>query len=139
MRFPSDVEFKVGESSPKYDWNYVQIKMDTYRATPLPFSIVWNMDEVPDGQPVLTVATCSSRNTGGYGLKVLVNGTLVETLDYSSDDSMVMRTHSYGKLIFNPITFDKSLLKVGANKITLEINSGAISYDFVQLEYKLSP
>ena len=139
MRFPNDVEFKVGESSPKYDWNYVQIKMDTYRATPLPFSIVWNMDEVPAGQPVLTVATCSSRNTGGYGLKVLVNGTLVETLDYSSDDSMVMRTHSYGKLIFNPISFDKSLLKVGANKITLEINSGAISYDFVQLEYKLSP
>ena len=136
IRFPNDVEFKVGESLPKYDWNYAQIKMDTYRTTPLPFSIVWNMDEIPDGQPVLTVVTCSSRNTSGYGLKVSVNGSLIKTLDYSADDSMVMRTHSYGKLIFNPIEFDKALLKTGQNKITLEINSGEISYDFIQLEYK---
>ena len=136
LRFPNDVEFKVGESVPKYDWNYAQIKMDTYRETPIPFNIVWDIDEIPEGQPVLTVTTCSSRNTGSNGFKVYVNGTLVKTLDYSDDDSMVMRTHSYGKLIFNPIEFDKSLLKTGENKVTLEISSGEISYDFVQLEYK---
>ena len=136
LRFPNDVEFKVGESVPKYDWNYAQIKMDTYRETPIPFNIVWDIDEIPEGQPVLTVTTCSSRNTGSNGFKVYVNGTLVKTLDYSDDDSMVMRTHSYGKLIFNPIEFDKSLLKAGENKVTLEISSGEISYDFVQLEYK---
>ena len=136
LRFPNDVEFKVGESLPKYDWNYAQIRMDTARQTPVPFNIIWDMDEIPEGQPVLTVTTCSSRNTGSYGLKVYVNGTLVDTLDYSGDDSMVMRTHSYGKLIFNPIEFDKSLLKTGENKVTLEINTGEISYDFVQLEYK---
>ena len=136
-RFPNSIEFKVGESDPEYDWNFAHVMMDAAHEEPEPFDIIWDIDgEVPEGQPILTITTCGARNTGSYGLKVYVNDTFVKMLDYSWDDSMIMRTHAYGKLIPNEIEFDKSLLHPGQNRIRLEINGGEVSYDFIQLEYK---
>ena len=137
-RFPNDIVFKIGESDPIYDWNYSHRAACLGEERKIPWTIVWNEDGEITRDPVLTIVTAGSRNTK---MEVYVNDTKITTLDYGDDDSMVIRTHAYGKNIYNTLPFDKSLLKPGENKITLLSTGGTdmngmISYDFIQLEYK---
>ena len=149
-RFPNDVVFKIGQSNPVYDWNYSQPRSTAFEGRNNPWQIIWDIDGNVPGDPVLTVATCGSRNTH---LRVKVNGTVISELTYSTDrtadnkiidrdDSIIIRTGSYGKVFLNALPFDKSLLKQGENVIELVQYGGttdtnaSISYDFVQLEYK---
>ena len=138
-RFPNNVNFKVGESNILYDWNYSHPSTLIGYEKLNDWNIIFDVDEVL-GDPVITIATCGSRDTA---LDVLVNGTKIGMLDYgfNYDDSVVMRTGSYGKHIVTKLEFDKSLLKKGENKVTLVQQRtidyrSSLSYDFIQMEYK---
>ena len=136
-RFPNGVEFKVGESDPMFDWNYVQPSSAMGEERVNTWTILFGMEGEAPGDPILTIATCGSRNCK---FEVYVNNAKVATLDYGDDDSMIIRTHAYGKHIVNTIPFDKSLLCPGENTIKIMPTSrtdliGHLAYDYVQLEY----
>ena len=136
-RFPNGVEFKVGESDPMYDWNYVQPSSVMGEEKVNTWTILFDADGAAQGYPILTIATCGSRNCI---FDVYVNDAKVATLDYRDDDSMIIRTHAYGKHIVNFIPFDKSLLRSGRNAIRIVPTNntdliGHLAYDYVQLEY----
>ena len=137
-RFPNDVVYKVGESEPMYDWNYAQPSSVMGEERVNPWKILFDVTGPVPGDPVLTVATCGSRNCV---FEVFVNTTKVATLDYRDDDSMVIRTHAYGKHIVNTIPFDRALLHAGGNEIQIRPTNktdliGHLAYDYIQLEYK---
>ena len=136
-RFPNGVEFKVGESDPMYDWNYAQPSSVMGEEKVNTWTILFDADGAAQGYPILTIATCGSRNCI---FDVYVNDAKVATLDYRDDDSMIIRTHAYGKHIVNFIPFDKSLLRSGRNAIRIVPTNntdliGHLAYDYVQLEY----
>ena len=137
-RFPNGVVFKVGESDPVYDWNYAQPSSVMGEERLNAWTILFDVNGAVPGAPVLTIATCGSRNCT---FEVLVNEARVATLDYRDDDSMVIRTHAYGKHIVNTIPFDRGLLRPGRNEIKLVPTNktdliGHLAYDYIQLEYR---
>jgi LPXTG-motif cell wall-anchored protein len=132
--FPNGVDFTIGKSNEKTDWNYAQVPSKTFGTKDLLIaesddqSWVWkirfNVDTLPtlkDGK--LTIAIAASR---AASLKVLLNGTEIKNYTYNKDivpdDSAYVRSAYQGIYKLLEIPFDTSLLKVGENVISLDPN-----------------
>ena len=113
------------------------------------WNITFNMDDIPDGQAVLTIAIASVNMRSG-DFRVFVNDSEVAHYDYILEDRLAssvlyadgaIRSGGiqgfYRKAV---IRFDMSLLQEGVNTITLR-QSGAnscyfgIIYDCIRLEH----
>jgi len=159
--FPNDVNFVIGESQWRRDWNYVQppriesrsggpvvSEEEELEAEPLPeriraagvkpstWSIRFNLEDVPEGRATLRLAFCGTHR--GCNVEVLVNGDSVGETGTLPSTSAMQRDGIQAFWIEKPIEFDASHLRQGDNVIQLKSHANSwsqgVMYDCVRLE-----
>lgn len=145
--FPNDVRFVVGRSNPARDWNYLQPAVVGGESKPTTWTIVFDLDTVPAGKPVLTVVA------GGRGadLDVYINEAKIGELRIDEIGLQHIRTVPHGELTGHEFAFARTLLRPGRNTLELTFarpsgrtEEGAqwiyqswtnyLAYDFLRLE-----
>ena len=123
--FPDDVNFTIGVSTERRDWNYVHPAVLTPAGTyrfPV-WRIHFEMPEAPAyGQAVLRMPLAEVTSYGLdqlVTLKVSVNGTEVSRFTEYGDDSGVNRSTIQGLYRDRTVCFDAGLLQKGKNTIAL--------------------
>lgn len=146
--FPDDVNFTIGKSDPRKDWFYQHIPhavddsgrlagnqgvTGNGRATP--YNIRFEMPTAPKGKATLRLAICG---TQGRTVEVSVNEKPAGQVNLGPADAVITRRGSEGVWYEREVAFDASLMKQGANILTLTIPAGPINngvlYDYVRLE-----
>ncbi len=149
--FPEDVNFIIGKSNPAKDWYFEHIPHNVdpnARIAPFrgvqsnpgkatPYSVTFELDHAPKGTATLRLAFCSA---SAQGLEISINGKSagqVARLN-STGDSAIVRHNIQGIWFEREFPFDATLMKQGANTLTLTIPSGSLNngviYDCVRLE-----
>jgi rhamnogalacturonan endolyase len=156
--FPTDVNFIIGQSDWRRDWNYVQPprlrggKLATVSEADeeaIPASSLWRTDvanttwsiqfKLPEpvaGKATLRLAFCGTHN--GCRVEVLVNGRSVGDTGQLPSTSAMQRDSARAYWTERPVSFDAALLKSGNNTIQLVSHatswSQGVMYDYVRLE-----
>ena len=134
--FPADMNFKVGQSDPARDWNYLQPAIVQGESEPTSAVVTFDFDASIPGNPMLTVVA------GGRSanMEVLVNGEKVGDLRIDNIGLQHIRTVPYGELTVHRYGFDRSLLDEKGNRLTLRFAGTRqawtqyIAYDFLRME-----
>jgi rhamnogalacturonan endolyase len=159
--FPHDVNFVIGKSNWRTDWNYVQPPRIMHR-TDIPveseedeaadaearrrdprdgvqssvWSIRFDLTNAPAGRATLRLAFCGTHQ--GCDVEVLVNGQAAGDTGPLPSTSTMQRDGIRAFWIEKPIAFDAALLKAGENLIQLRSRantwSQGVLYDCVRLE-----
>jgi rhamnogalacturonan endolyase len=157
--FPNDVDFVIGQSKERADWNYAQMavweeeggwkpkldaKVGEVRWKLPVWKVRFNCDEPMAGKAVLTLALAGVNREGS--IAVSLNGAPIGMVEDLEGDSSIHRSGIYGFFRERFVTFDADLLEEGENIIRLEIVPArrlktrtnysyfGVMYDFVQLE-----
>lgn len=133
--FPHGVNYTVGKSDWKKDWNYAQMNNADSNWSVSPWTINFELTQAPTSSSSLYLSFASSF---GAHLIVMVNDTEVSSFTPSNASNAVIRLGSHGAFWDTLITISPSLLKKGNNTIVLnQSNSGrssTIEYDYLRLE-----
>ncbi|HVS72366.1 MAG TPA: polysaccharide lyase family protein [Phycisphaerae bacterium] len=147
--FPSDVSFTIGKSNPAEDWFFQQVPHNTdpdariapFRGiqskpgNPTPYAIHFDMPDAPKGTATLRLAICG---TGARQIDVSVNDKDAGPVRLGPGDGVITRHQIQGIWYEKELPFDASLMKQGANTLTLTVPSGPITngviYDYLRLE-----
>ena len=159
--FPNDVNFVIGKSDPRTDWNYVQPPRISRRSggpvlseedeveeaqarrsspgegvQPSTWAIRFNMANVTTGRATLRLAFCGTHQ--GSNVEVLVNGRSVGETGTLPSTSAMQRDGIRAYWIEKPVGFDAALFKPGENVIQLKSHANSwsqgVMYDCVRLE-----
>ncbi|MEY4386537.1 MAG: hypothetical protein RLY20_1820 [Verrucomicrobiota bacterium] len=159
--FPNDVNFIIGQSDWRKDWNYVQPPRISRKSggpvmseedevegaqarrsspgdgvQPSTWSIRFNQANVVQGRATLRLAFCGTHQ--GCNVEVLVNGKPVAETGTLPSTSAMQRDGITAFWIEKPIGFSASLLKPGENVIQLKSHANSwsqgVMYDCVRLE-----
>jgi len=135
--FPRDVNFVIGKSDERTDWNFVHC---TVQKNGEWVGTKWNVlfdlaDSPKPGVATLRIALAAAHKAT---LRVSVNGKAVGSRRFETDNAM-MRAGIHGQYSQWDLHFDAALLKPGQNTITLEQQSGhsaqkSAMYDCLRLE-----
>jgi rhamnogalacturonan endolyase len=136
--FPDGVNFVIGKSKERTDWNFAQFPGSTW-------NMLFDSNEKLKGKATLTLAIAGA--SGNSSVTVLVNGTAVETLKYGNDSSVPRSGNQAGLYRLSYVGFDAGLLRPGQNTVSLRMGgalfksagvnirpNSAIMYDCVRLE-----
>ncbi len=135
--FPHDVNFTIGKSDPRNDWNYVQPPhIEGNQASPTTWSINFEVPDQAQGKATLRLAFAGSRGRGG--IDVAVNGKAAGNTGVMPDTGVMHRDGIRGYWFERSVPFDASLLKPGTNVLQLT-NTGrnwveGVLYDYIRLE-----
>ncbi len=139
QEFPDDVNFIIGKSDPRRDWNYAQpprLSSDGRRTDDSTWRITFELDEVPHGPLTLRMAFCGARRGGR--VSVAVNGEPAGDTGALPESSVMHRDGIRGYWFERRVTFSPSLLKVGTNVVALRSHTQAwhqgVLYDYLRLE-----
>ncbi|MGA4577465.1 polysaccharide lyase family protein [Limisphaera sp. VF-2] len=162
--FPNDVDFEIGRSDWRVDWNYVQPprilespevalgEEDEHSETaspgngssnavgvkvlPTTWTIRFQLSETPRGRAFLRMAFCGAGP--GCRIEVAVNGEPVGDTGWLPPTSTMHRDGIEGYWTERRIAFDAGLLRVGENRITLHLPARSwtqgVLYDYLRLE-----
>jgi rhamnogalacturonan endolyase len=157
--FPVDVNFVMGKSDWRQDWNYVQpprwlaatndlvIEGDD-DAVELPpwrqgvqgttWAIRFDLPAAPRGQATLRLAFCGTH--AGCEVAASVNGQPIGETGTLPSTSAMQRDGAQAYWVERPLPFDAALLKAGENIIQLHSRANSwsqgVMYDVVRLELK---
>lgn len=135
--FPGDVDFVVGRSDWRLDWNYAQPPRPDGRGgwTDTTWRIRFHLSEQPRGQAVLRLAICGVR---GGPVDVAVNGRPIGGTGPLPDSGVMHRDGIRGVQIHRDLKFPASWLQPGENVITLTKRArtwtDGVLYDYLRLE-----
>jgi rhamnogalacturonan endolyase len=138
--FPNDVNYVVGTSDYRKDWNYAQVPHGdgkNYRASgrATPWSITFNLSDAPKGKATLRLAICGS---SGVAVGVTVNGKSAGSTGRLPYTATINRDGITGQWFEKDVVFDAELMKAGANVMKLTIPGGGLTngveYDYLRLE-----
>ncbi|MGA2585213.1 MAG: polysaccharide lyase family protein [Tepidisphaeraceae bacterium] len=159
--FPNDVHYVIGSSDYHKDWYFEQVPHNidpdakavpfvgirsgavpgqffSGQATignPTPFSISFDMPDAPHGLATLRLAICGG---GPRELDVTVNGQPAGTVTRLVGDGVITRHQIAGIWYERKVQFDASLMKQGANDLTITVPKGPVDngviYDYLRLE-----
>lgn len=152
--FPHDVRYVMGRSDFRKDWFFMHVPHNrdsnsrvapfagvrgSGRATPFPIS--FDLPKAVNGRATLRVAICAASTRI---IEVSVNGKLVGRVpDLLGGDSTVVRHGIQGVWYEREVGFDASLMKPGANELTLTVPAGPLNngviYDYIRLELDETP
>lgn len=146
--FPDDITYVIGESDFRKDWFFQHVPHNEDpeaksrpffgasspgRATP--YTIIFNLDEKPQGTAVLRFAICG---TGARSLDVTVNGKNAGSLRNLPGDGVITRHGIQGIWYERKIEFDASMMNKGRNELILTIPAGNVNnglvYDYIRME-----
>jgi len=158
--FPNDVNFVIGQSDWRRDWNYVQPprwvaatnavagavangEKDDLEAFPwrqrvqsTTWKIRFELPAVPRGRATLRLAFTGTH--AGCNVEAAVNGQPIGETGPLPSTSAMQRDGAHAYWIERPLTFDAARLKAGENVITLRSRatswSQGVMYDVVRLE-----
>lgn len=132
--FPGDVNFVIGKSDTRRDWNYCQCPRDD-RPSGTPWTITFDLPKAVSGTATLRLAFAA---TSARSLAVFVNDKPVGTVGPLTDTATIRRDGIRGYWQERDVSFDAALLKPGKNTLTLTIPPGnpmsGIEYDYLRLE-----
>lgn len=135
--FPHDVNFVIGKSDWRRDWNYCQpprIEGNAIKSTT--WTIRFDLPEAPHGKATLRLAICGSRGRGG--IDVTVNGITAGNTGPLPDTGVMHRDGIRGYWFERDVAFDATLLKSGANALQLTVPARSwvdgVLYDYLRLE-----
>ncbi len=137
QEFPNDVNFVIGKSDYRKDWNYVQppklLPDGKYDGTT--WKITFNMPTIPAGKATLRLGICGTRNST---IDVGVNGHPAGSTGLLPSSGVMHRDGIRAVEYYSDIPFDTSLLTTGTNVITLTTHARAwtdgVLYDYLRLE-----
>jgi rhamnogalacturonan endolyase len=136
--FPDGVDYRIGRSDFRKDWNYVQPAIPTSdgKWTGTTWRIRFAHPQESPGTATLRLAICGDR---GGSIEVAVNGVVVGGTGPLPQNSVMHRDGIRAVLLERAIRFDARCLKAGENVI--ELRRGAVRdwtdgvlYDYVRLE-----
>jgi rhamnogalacturonan endolyase len=132
--FPNDVNFFIGKSDYRTDWNYCQCpRADRPNGTP--WSVTFDLPVAPKGKATLRLAFAA---TSARSIQVVVNDQVAGTTGPLIDTASIRRDGIRGYWYERDIAFDAALLKSGTNVLKLIIPPGGVmsgvEYDYVRLE-----
>lgn len=135
--FPNGVNFVIGQSKERTDWNYAQVNVQKNgQWVGTTWNILFDMAQAPAmGTATLRLGLASAQNAK---LTVYLNGQAVGGFRTAADNAMI-RAGIHGQYAEEDVPFDAVLLKPGRNTISLEQSAGgnaqkSVMYDCVRLE-----
>ncbi len=147
-RFPDDVNYAIGKGDFRKDWFFQQVphnenpaaKAEPYfgvrtpgRATP--FTVSFDLATAPHGRATLRLALCG---TGTRTLDLSVNDQPAGHVALPMGDGAITRHSIQGLWYEKELVFDATLLKRGANTLTITVPAGPVNngiiYDYLRLE-----
>ncbi len=135
--FPNDVDFIIGKSDCRHDWNYVQPPKPNGKGwTNTTWRIRFNMDQESHGTATLRLAICGAR---GGPVDVSLNGRSIGSTGELPESGVMHRDGIRSdSLTERDLKFDATLLKSGENVIALTKQVRAwtdgVLYDYLRLE-----
>ena len=138
QEFPNDVDFVVGKSDWRRDWNYVQPPRpdgkDRWKNTT--WRIRFNMDQAAKGTATLRLAICGAR---GGPVDATLNGKSIGSTGELPESGVMHRDGIRATaLIERNLKFDASLFKPAENVIELTKHvrtwTDGVLYDYLRLE-----
>jgi rhamnogalacturonan endolyase len=143
QEFPHDVNFVIGQSHERTDWNYSQVNVDKNgQWVGTDWKITFHLpDKLPAGNATLRLAFASTHNAA---IQVFVNGTDAGGTGRLPADNAMIRAGIHGQYCERDISFSTALLRDGPNQITLRQREGGseqkeVMYDCVRLEVPATP
>jgi rhamnogalacturonan endolyase len=135
--FPNDVNFVIGKSDWRKDWNYCQPpRIEGGRAKSATWSITFDLARAPRGKATLRLAICGSR--GRKGIEVTVNDRSAGSTGPLPDTGVMHRDGIRGYWCERSVPFDAALLKRGTNVLKLRVPANSwvqgVLYDYLRLE-----
>lgn len=135
--FPSDVNFIIGKSDWRKDWNFCQVPRneDGTRGSGTTWSVTFGLPSAPHGKATLRLAFAgaSARN-----VQVTVNEQSAGNTGPLPDTGTIRRDAIRGYWFEREVPFDATLLKDGKNVLKLTIPAGGVmngvEYDYLRLE-----
>ncbi len=132
--FPDDVNFVIGKSDPRKDWNYCQCpRADRPNGTT--WKVTFEMPEAPTGVATLRLAFAA---TSARSVDVAVNDKPAGNSGPLQDTATIRRDGISGYWYERPVRFDAALMKAGTNVLALTIPpagaTNGIEYDYLRLE-----
>lgn len=132
--FPDDVNFTIGKSDWRTDWNYCQCPRAD-RPAGTPWTIHFTLPTAPAGKATLRLAFAA---TSARRIEVSVNDNPAGAATNLTDTATIRRDGIRGYWYERDVVFDAGLLKAGDNVLRLTIPPGnatnGIEYDYLRLE-----
>jgi rhamnogalacturonan endolyase len=132
--FPNDVNFVIGKSNPKTDWNYAQCPRED-RPNGTTWTITFDLPQATKGKAMLRLALAG---IVALRIDVGVNDKQAGTVGPLQYNATINRDGIGGLWVEKTLSFDASLMHAGTNKLTLTIPPGnamsGIIYDYLRLE-----
>lgn len=140
--FPNDVNFTIGKSNIRTDWNYAQVPRLTQdngkgggQTSPTTWTINFDLPRAVQGKAILRLGIASN---SARMVSVAVNDKPAGDTGAMPDTATIRRDGIRGLWFERDVTFDASLMKLGANTIKLTVPAGnafsGIEYDYLRLE-----
>ncbi|HET7624265.1 MAG TPA: polysaccharide lyase family protein [Verrucomicrobiae bacterium] len=132
--FPNDVNFVIGRSDIRKDWNYAQVPRGYGTGTT--WSVYFKLPDAPRGTATLRlgIAAASVRR----GVRVSVNGKPAGETGPMPDTATIRRDGIRGYWFERDVAFDADLMRAGTNVLQLTIPGGSVTsgieYDYLRLE-----
>ena len=159
--FPNDVNYIIGRSDWRKDWNYVQpprilsqnvpaigeddeaadvlaqlVRASSRDVQPTTWTIKFGLNQTPRGQATLRLAFCGTH--AGCKVEALVNDQSIGDTGPLPSTSAMQRDGIRAFWVERPLRFDASRLRPGVNTIKLKSHatswSQGVMYDVVRLE-----
>jgi rhamnogalacturonan endolyase len=131
--FPNDVNFVIGKSDPRTDWNYAQVPHADGRGST--WSVTFDLPTAPKGQATLRLAIAGASTRS---VDVTVNDQPAGNSGPLMPTSTINRDGIRGYWQEKAVAFDAALMKQGTNVLKLTIPRGGpmsgMMYDHLRLE-----
>lgn len=137
MQFPEGINFVVGKSDWRHDWNYVQPPHQNAEGqwTGTTWRITFDMATITSGTATLRMAICGSR---GNSVIVAVNGSVIGDTGTLPNSGVMHRDGIRSVETEHDFPFSESLLVKGTNYIDLTTRANnwtdGVLYDYLRLE-----
>jgi len=137
QEFPNDVDFVIGKSDFRHDWNYAQPPRPDGRGgwQNTTWRIRFDVDQSYRGTGILRLAICGAR---GGPVDVALNGKPIGSTGELPNMGVMHRDGIRSIEVERDVKFDASLLKPGENVIELTKHARAwtdgVLYDYLRLE-----
>ena len=135
--FPNGVNFVIGKSHERTDWNYAQVNVGQGKnAVGTKWTVLFDLDALPSpGTATLRIALAAAARAD---LEIALNGRTIGQIKTDNDSAMI-RAGIHGQYSQTIIRFSTNLLKKGRNQLTLIQHAGGniqkcVMYDCLRLE-----
>jgi len=138
--FPDDVNFTIGQSDFRKDWNHIHVPRATDDVGKAPgkaatWTVHFDVPQQPKGKAILRLALSGS---SGTTVSVNVNGKPAGDTGRLPYNATINRDAIEGNWFERDVTFDAALMKPGENALQLTVPAGSVMngvvYDYVRLE-----